>query len=217
MTNGRGRALVLGGGGVAGISWLLGMIEGLRGAGIDVGAADLLVGTSAGSCAGTQLATGALKEASGLQLREDSAEIEVEFDLSEYLRTLQAATTGARDERDAARRVANLEAVTSVPVDPSAGARLVAARIPVKEWPSRELVVTAVDRQTGELVCFRRESGVSLVDAVTVSCALPGSSRRSSSMAATTSTVALAQRRTPISRADTRPCWSSPPWPRPRR
>lgn len=36
------------------------------------------------------------------------------------------------------------------------------------------LVVTAVDAHAGELVCFDRDSGVGLVDAVTASCALPG-------------------------------------------
>jgi NTE family protein len=46
-------ALVLGGGGVAGIAWEAGIIDGLRRAGTDLGAADLIVGTSAGSVVGT--------------------------------------------------------------------------------------------------------------------------------------------------------------------
>ena len=49
------RALVLGGGGVAGIAWELGLLSGWAGEGVDVREADLVVGTSAGSVVGAQL------------------------------------------------------------------------------------------------------------------------------------------------------------------
>ena len=42
------RALVLGGGGSTGNAWLIGVVAGLFDAGLDVTAADLTVGTSAG-------------------------------------------------------------------------------------------------------------------------------------------------------------------------
>ena len=45
------RALVLGGGGVAGIAWEIGLLARLAALGIDLAAgADLVVGTSAGAC-----------------------------------------------------------------------------------------------------------------------------------------------------------------------
>src|SRR6266545_1861500 len=47
------RALVLGGGGVAGVAWEAGMLSGLREAGVDLTTADLIVGTSAGSIVGS--------------------------------------------------------------------------------------------------------------------------------------------------------------------
>ncbi|MFL6268330.1 MAG: patatin-like phospholipase family protein, partial [Actinomycetes bacterium] len=50
------RALVLGGGGSAGNAWLIGVIAGLSGAGLDVTEADLVIGTSAGATAAAQLA-----------------------------------------------------------------------------------------------------------------------------------------------------------------
>ena len=56
------RALVLAGGGVAGIAWMLGMIDGLRRRDVDLVAADLIVGTSAGACVGGAVATGALEQ-----------------------------------------------------------------------------------------------------------------------------------------------------------
>src|SRR6266851_6159371 len=51
-------ALVLGGGGIVGIAWETGLLAGLRQAGIDLSKAALIVGTSAGSVVGTQIATG---------------------------------------------------------------------------------------------------------------------------------------------------------------
>jgi NTE family protein len=54
----RTRALVLGGGGVAGIAWELGILMGLYDAGMDVRGADIIIGTSAGSVVGAQIASG---------------------------------------------------------------------------------------------------------------------------------------------------------------
>ena len=50
------RALVLGGGGVTGVAWEVGMLLGLAESGVDLGTADLLVGTSAGSVVAAQAA-----------------------------------------------------------------------------------------------------------------------------------------------------------------
>src|SRR6185437_2240482 len=52
------RALVLGGGGVAGIAWELGILLGLRDAGVDVTDADRIVGTSAGAAVAAQVLSG---------------------------------------------------------------------------------------------------------------------------------------------------------------
>src|SRR6266566_6209822 len=52
------RALVLGGGGVTGIAWETGLIAGLAGLGIDLAAADVIIGTSAGSVVGADIASG---------------------------------------------------------------------------------------------------------------------------------------------------------------
>src|SRR5437867_4453984 len=52
------RALVLGGGGVTGAAWELGLLAGLAERGVDLTGADLVVGTSAGSVVGAEVATG---------------------------------------------------------------------------------------------------------------------------------------------------------------
>ena len=46
------RALVLGGGGITGIAWEIGLLHGLIEAGVDLTGADLVLGTSAGSVVG---------------------------------------------------------------------------------------------------------------------------------------------------------------------
>ena len=52
------RALVLGGGGAVGIAWETGLAAGLADEGIDLRQADKIVGTSAGSAVGAELASG---------------------------------------------------------------------------------------------------------------------------------------------------------------
>ena len=52
------RALVLGGGGVTGVAWEIGVLAGLAARGVELGSADLLVGTSAGAVVGALLAWG---------------------------------------------------------------------------------------------------------------------------------------------------------------
>ena len=52
------RALVLGGGGPVGIAWEAGLIAGLLEGGVDLSEADFIMGTSAGSFVGSQLAMG---------------------------------------------------------------------------------------------------------------------------------------------------------------
>ena len=52
----RSRALVLGGGGPVGRAWETGLVDGFAGQGIDLGTADLIIGTSAGAVVGARLA-----------------------------------------------------------------------------------------------------------------------------------------------------------------
>src|SRR4029453_17171920 len=53
-----GRAVVLGGGGVTGGAWEVGLIHGLAELGVDLTRAGLYVGTSAGSVVAAQITTG---------------------------------------------------------------------------------------------------------------------------------------------------------------
>ena len=56
-------SLVLGGGGITGVAWETGLIAGLAGLGIDLVAADVIIGTSAGSVVGADITSGQELEA----------------------------------------------------------------------------------------------------------------------------------------------------------
>jgi NTE family protein len=174
MTN----ALVLAGGGVAGIAWELGVLRGI--ADVDpqladrILDADLIVGTSAGSVVGAQITSGVpLDTLYAAQLSEETVEIEVDLDLAELFAKIAEAISGATSAADSRRRVGALALATST-TDPELRRAAVDARLPVKQWPARRLRLVAVDADTGEPVVFTPESGVALLDAVAASCAVPG-------------------------------------------
>src|SRR5712692_8800109 len=51
-------ALVLGGGGITGAAWEIGVLAGLHAAGVDLTSADAVIGTSAGAIVGAQILSG---------------------------------------------------------------------------------------------------------------------------------------------------------------
>jgi len=51
---------------------------------------------------------------------------------------------------------------------------VIGAWLPSHEWPAQRLLIAAVDADTGECATFDSASGVSLIEAVSASCAVPG-------------------------------------------
>src|SRR5579885_3410120 len=171
------RALVLGGGGVAGVAWELGILLGLRDKGVDVRNAEIIIGTSAGSVVGAQLASGADLEslfAAQLTPPEQSKERNVAFDPSQMVEAFSKAIAGAGPDIKAIRARIGAYAL-SAPTIPEAERRaIIESRLPARTWPQQRLLIVAVDTETGEEYIIDRESGVPLVDAVAASCAVPG-------------------------------------------
>ena len=172
------RALVLAGGGVAGIAWELGVLRGIGD--VDPGlltslrSAEVVIGTSAGSAVAAQITTGVLiDDLYSTQLTEHSSEIEVEMNLEELMARFAKATIGATGPEDMRRRIGTL-ALETPTVGESVRRAAIAARLPEESWPSGTLLLTAVDAETGESTVFTKESGVDLIDAVAASCAVPG-------------------------------------------
>jgi len=171
-----GQALVLGGGGVAGIAWTTGLLAGLASRGQDLTGADLIVGTSAGAAVAAQVTSGlSLDELFARQAdpARQAPEIPADLDFEKFAADFGGAVTGAADPAEVRRAVGKL-ALAAETVSEADRRAVIAARLPVHEWPSRDLVVVAVDAETGEPRRFDRTSGVSLVDAVAASCAVPG-------------------------------------------
>lgn len=170
------RALVLGGGGVAGVAWEIGVIDALAHAGVYLRDADRIVGTSAGAAVGAQLCTDESLEsliARQLVPAAQSAELQVDFDVEAIANVVLGALDDGLEPHEMRARMGAL-ALASATVDEPTRRAVIASRLCTHEWAERELIVTAVDAFTGEFITFDRESGVDLVDAVAASCAVPG-------------------------------------------
>lgn len=171
-------ALVLSGGGVAGIAWELGVLVGIADVEPELAAsilaADVVVGTSAGSSVGAQITSGTeLADLYARQLDTSSDEISVDVDLMQLVADFQAATADATSAAEVRQRICDL-ALSADTVSESSRRDVIASRLPRHEWPDRDLKVIAVDATNGERAVFTRDSGVGLVDAVSASCAVPG-------------------------------------------
>jgi NTE family protein len=172
----QGHALVLGGGGVAGIAWMTGVLAGLADAGQGVTGADVIIGTSAGATVAAQVGSGlSLDELFARQADRDrwADEIFAQLDLARVGAEIGAYLAGADTFEEAMRRIGAYALNAKTP--PEAARRaVIKSRLPVHEWAERPIRLTAVDAKTGTFRVFDRESGVSLVDAVGASSAVPG-------------------------------------------
>ena len=171
-------ALVLGGGGITGIAWEIGLVAGLADLGLDLSGADLVVGTSAGSVVGAQLTCGAgLGDLYARQLEPATAEAAARLNRATLAQFGWAMLRSRGKDVEFRRRIGALAlAAEKAGITPPEQERLdvIGARLVSTEWPERSFVVTAVDAQTGEFRTFDRDSGVPLVAAVAASCAVPG-------------------------------------------
>lgn len=173
------RALVLGGGGVAGIAWETGILRGI--ADEDPAAAralldsDVLAGTSAGSAVVAQIGSGvSLPDLFARQVAETSAEIDPGVGIDAVTDLFLAALSDPDATLTQQRQRIGAVALATETVAEPVRRDVIAQRLAAHTWPDRVLRVTAIDTATGELVVFDRDSGVDLVDAVAASCAVPG-------------------------------------------
>lgn len=176
------KALVLSGGGSVGISWEIGVAAGLARGGVDVRNADFIVGTSAGSAVGAQLA-----------LRRDLEELVSRQ--RQIGATAQTASPGSGAGGPSGEQMMKLFAVMAqaMAAEGPAEARRVAIgrfaldadALPEEQfvasfrylkgepWPDR-FACTAVDAASGEFAVWDAHAGVELDRAVASSCCVPG-------------------------------------------
>jgi len=190
------RALVLGGGGPVGIAWEAGLIAGLAEGGIDLAEADFIMGTSAGSFVGSQLAMGRkATDMAGAILAEAERQRSVAQiatpprdggsgggerpaapNLMPLMRMMQEAAAGTRDPKEARREIGAF-ALGATTVDEETFIRSFGRQLSGEQaegWPKKAYACTAVDAESGEFVVWNNDSKVGLARAVASSCSVPG-------------------------------------------
>jgi len=175
--------LVLGGGGVVGIAWEVGVAAGLHEAfGFDAREAAVVVGSSAGSAAGALLTLGRPMEELVAQQRhvpanaaprppQDGAGGGTSVVPEAIMREL-LSREGTIEER--ARRIGPMAVAAPVTLSEDAFVASFVRMFGTEEWPETDLRATTADCEDGASVLLGKESGVDLARAVAASCAIPG-------------------------------------------
>jgi len=169
------RALVLGGGGVAGIAWELGVLTALQDAGVDLDAADLVVGTSAGSVVGTFVRYGGVQQAYDQQHAPVPTTYEepVPIDGEDFQQRIGAVLEGATSDQDARARLGHLAQQTTTGQTGDERVATFTETLPATEWPAKPLALTTIDATDGTFRVLTAADGVPLARAVAASCSVP--------------------------------------------
>ena len=186
------KALVLGGGGPVGIAWESGLLAGFAEAGVDLSDADFILGTSAGSFVGAQLAMGARPAslaAPFLAMGETPQEAKTEAkaapsrdparpapDLTVLMRKMAEAASGVRPAQEVRAEI-GAWALEQSPMSEDAFIQSFGrflAELPADAWPAKGYACTAVDAEDGAFRLWDKASGVGLARAVASSCSVPG-------------------------------------------
>jgi NTE family protein len=178
------RALVFSGGGPVGIAWETGIAVGLARGHVDLTLADLIVGTSAGSVVGANIALGRDMDQT-LHAFSESAEQTTTTDMPEA-----ATLRGAADEGLAGLFAVLAGAASGDRTDEESRAIIGKFALEAKTFPEeaflgffedfdgeswpRRFKCTAVDANTGEFVAWDGTAGEPLQRAIGSSCAVPG-------------------------------------------
>lgn len=176
------RALVLGGGGPVGIAWESGLLAGFAEGGVNVGQADFILGTSAGSFVGARLALGADPKslAAPILAQADRAEPRgggrPPADLSKLMQLMADAAAGVRNPTEVRAEIGAfaLSAETMSEDEFIASFGKSFASLPGSAWPEKDFACTAVDAEDGSFRLWTRAAGVGVTRAVASSCSVPG-------------------------------------------
>ena len=169
------RALVLGGGGITGLAWEIGLVAGLAESGVRLGAASDVIGTSAGSVVGTWIASGGDLAHAAASQREDPPVQDSPGDAPDAGRIMRAfgrwsaiGCYSLDDGREVGAIAREIESGRQQPWVDAIGQQL-----GTRSWPAA-LRVSAVDTRSGAVSIMDAGSGVALSRAVAASCAVPG-------------------------------------------
>ena len=170
--------LVLGGGGVVGIAWEIGVLDALAQDGaLDATAARTLVGTSAGSVVGTQLAAGQrLDDLVAAQLNPPKVAVgggAAAPDMNAVMQIFGGMMTASEMTTELAKTTGRL-ALEAPTGSEDAWVGSFDAFMGVSDWPEADLRVVAMSCTKGERRVWSSADGVPIQRAVASSCAVPG-------------------------------------------
>jgi NTE family protein len=174
-----GSTLCLGGGGLYFVAWQITYLHELSERGIDLGGAERVVGTSAGSLVASVLEAGNIG-----RLRKELTVLAKLPKLMGALapadglgpsqqRALEAFATATDAEPDTIRRIGHAALAARTP-SPATMTRNLTAVLAARGWPSDALHLTCVDAYTGERCVVTRAAKVRTARAVAASSAVPG-------------------------------------------
>jgi NTE family protein len=177
---GKERGLVLGGGGTYLLAWMVGYFHALKSKDVDLGAADIVVGTSAGAFMGAALTGGRLWRLRG--------ELDVLTEFPKLFAELVPQVTPNASQVRAAKMAVNARDFKPETIQ-AIGHAAMAARNPDNlvsypkaverllgetAWPSPKLYTTANDCYTGERIVVSHKDGIPVNVACAASSSLPG-------------------------------------------
>lgn len=168
------RALVLGSGGLTGLAWEVGVLEGLADAGLDL-ASDLVVGTSAGALVGARLTSGwTLAELAAILLQPglDPGPLAPMRARRSFLLPLLAAQLHP-DRQRALAWLGRRAASDWTAERESTWVAAVSGDLAGRPWPA-SLAIVATDATSGRPVLLDARHPADLAAAVAATCALPG-------------------------------------------
>ena len=166
-----------------GIGWESGIVSGLMEGGVDLSQADLIVGTSAGSFIGANLAMGRnVAHLTETYINEQQERVPTGRagarppDLSLLIGKMQEAVSGVRPAKEVRAEIGAwaLKTETSSEEDFIASFGGWLSGLPENAWPERPYACTAVDAADGSFVVWNKEANVGLARAVASSCSVPG-------------------------------------------
>lgn len=171
------QALVLGGGGVAGIAWMTGLLYGFEEEGVNLrDRCNVFIGTSAGSTVAAQLASDTpLHELFQRQV-DPARQVSELLPAPQLLERVGQSLPGLFKLADPRERLSKIGefAATAATISEAERRQVIAQRLSSHEWSDRVLKIVAIDIATGQTRVFDRQAGVNLIDAVAASCAVPG-------------------------------------------
>jgi NTE family protein len=177
--SGTRRGIAFGGGGEWFVAWTLSFLSAARRQGVDLGTADITVGTSAGSLVGAYLTSE--------RLWRGTTEMDFLASHPTLLARMVKTSTGSTSQRRAVDLLAAAKSTDHSTIVEIGRAAMASRNAPVVDyerslrlmlghggWPSPVHHVTTVDCYTGERVVLDHESGVPIATACAASSSLPG-------------------------------------------